>query len=226
MLNYEIDPDVLTRLVPRQTELDTCNGKTYVSLVGFRFLRTRVMGLPIPFHRNFDEVNLRFYVRRDGPEGTRRGVVFVKEIVPRTMIAGIARLVYNENYVALPMRHAIDTEPGEPRVSARYEWKHAGRWNHLSAEGIGAAYIPDEDSEEEFVTEHYWGYTRQRNGSTAEYPVEHPRWTIRRAAKAGIDVDVASLYGEGFATYVKAHPVSAFIADGSEVVVRRGVKLK
>ena len=107
MLNYEIDPGILAGLVPAGTELDLWQGRALVSVVGFHFRRTRVMGVAIPGHSNFEEVNLRFYVRREGPEGWRRGVVFVKEIVPRFAIAWVARALYNENYVALPMRHAI-----------------------------------------------------------------------------------------------------------------------
>ncbi len=66
MLNYEIDPVILRPFVPSGTELDSWNGKTYVSIVGFLFLKTRVRGLAIPFHQNFEEINLRFYVRRLG----------------------------------------------------------------------------------------------------------------------------------------------------------------
>src|SRR5262245_60741200 len=110
MLNYEIDPAALRARVPAGTELDSWNGKTFVSLVGFRVLRTRVLGVPVLFHRSsigkgisrtswgsFEEVNLRFYVRRRAPEGWRRGVVFVKEIVPKAAVAAVARWVYNEN---------------------------------------------------------------------------------------------------------------------------------
>src|SRR4026208_556537 len=83
MLSFEIDPRVLSPLVPAGTELDEWQGRTFASLVGFLFLDTRVFGLAVPFHRNFEEVNLRFYVRRMASDGLRRGVVFVKEIVPR-----------------------------------------------------------------------------------------------------------------------------------------------
>src|SRR5262245_39598094 len=105
MLNYEVSPAVLSDLIPAGTELDSWGGHTFVSMVGFRFLRTRVLGLAVPGHSNFDEVNLRFYVRRNAHDGWRRGVVFVKEIVPHRAIAWLARALYNENYVALPMRH-------------------------------------------------------------------------------------------------------------------------
>jgi uncharacterized protein YqjF (DUF2071 family) len=197
MVNYEVDPALLAPLVPRGTELDPWNGRTFVSVVGFRFLDTRVLGVAIPGHRDFEELNLRFYVRRKSEDGWRRGVVFVKEIVPRRAIAWVARVLYNENYVAAAMRHEVRREPnGGPSVrSAAYEWFHANRWNRVSVECPGAPYVPADDSEETFITEHYWGYARQRNGGTVEYQVEHPRWDVLRGSSASFDCDVAPLYG-------------------------------
>ncbi|HEX7980960.1 MAG TPA: DUF2071 domain-containing protein, partial [Gemmatimonadaceae bacterium] len=97
MLNYEVPPEVLAPYVPRGTSLDLWQGHALVSVVGFRFIETRVIGVPIPFHRHFDEVNLRFYVRRELPGGeARRGVVFIRELVPKPMIAWVARALYNE----------------------------------------------------------------------------------------------------------------------------------
>ena len=224
MLNYEVDPALLRPLVPAGTELDAWGGVTYASVVGFMFLRTRVLGVPIPFHRDFEELNLRFYVRRKGPEGWRRGGVFVKEIVPRFAIAAVARWIYNERYVALPMRHRIELEPGGGgRVE--YAWRAGGRWMSVRAAAHGPAGPLVEGSEEEFITEHYWGYAAQRGGGCVEYQVEHPRWNVWRAREAALDADVAALYGPAFAEPLGAPPRSALIADGSPVVVRRGRRM-
>jgi uncharacterized protein len=221
MLNYEVDSSLLQGRVPSGTDLDDFSGTAFVSMVGFQFRDTRVLGLPVPLHRNFDEVNLRFYVRRCAADGIRRGVVFVKEIVPRTAIAWVARRVYNENYVALPMAH--DDEVGraaEPRVA--YRWSHGGRSHHLAVRVRGSPGLPEATSEEAFITEHYWGYVGQRNGGTLEYRVEHPRWRVWRASEAELDCDGAALYGPEFAPYLSASPSSAFLAEGSAVTVHRG----
>jgi hypothetical protein len=221
MLNYEVPPELLTRVVPAGTRLDSFTGRTFLSTVGFQFLDARVLGIPVPFHRNFDEVNLRFYVRRDSDSGIRRGVVFVKEIVPRAAIAWVARRVYNENYVALPMRHEDEVGRSfEPRVA--YHWRQGGRSHHLAVRVEGSAGVTDEGSEESFITEHYWGYVRQRNGTKLEYRVEHPRWGVWRARETELECDVASLYGAEFAPYLCGPPSSAFLAEGSAVTVRRG----
>jgi uncharacterized protein YqjF (DUF2071 family) len=220
MVNYEIDPDVLRPLVPPGTELDAWCGRHLLSLVGFRFLGTRVRGLAVPWHEDFLEVNLRFYVRREAADGLRRGVVFVKEIVPRRAIAWIARRLYNENYVALPMRHSEEATPDGRRVS--YGWRLGATWGGLSLVARGAPLLHPEDSEESFVTEHYWGYVRQRDGTTLEYQVEHPRWRVWRGDDARVETDVAALYGEAFVPVLAARPCSAFLAEGSPVVVRRG----
>ncbi len=221
MLNFEVDPNTLAKFVPRGTQLDSFAGKTFVSMVGFQFRDTRVLGIPVPFHRHFDEVNLRFYVRRATDEGVRRGVVFIKEIVPRAAIALIARRLYNENYVALPMAHVDDLGTAD-EACVSYSWNYAGRSNQLAVHVSGSSYMPDEQSEESFITENYWGYVRQRNGTTLEYQVEHPRWKVWRASKAKLDCDATELYGAGFARYLAGPTSSAFLAEGSPVTVRRG----
>ncbi len=224
MLNYEVDPALLRPHVPPGTELDAWGGVTYASVVGFLFRRTRVLGIPIPFHRDFEELNLRFYVRRRGPEGWRRGVVFVKEVVPRVAIAAVARWVYNENYVALPMRHrvALSVQAGG---SVEYGWRMAGRWDSVRAEVRGPARPLVEGSEEEFIAEHYWGYARQRDGGCVEYRVEHPRWNVWRAESAALHADAATLYAPAFAEPLAGPPRSALVADGSPIVVRRGQRI-
>lgn len=227
MLNYAVDPDLLAGLVPRGTELDTWQGRTYLSVVGFLFLDTRVLGVPIPFHRHFEEVNLRFYVRRLAKDGWRRAVVFVKEIVPRPAIAWVARMRYNENYVAHPMDHAIAYAAGEPGrvISVTYRWHTAGRANRLtmSVNELPQPLLPG--SEAEFIAEHYWGYARQRDGGTVEYQVVHPPWTAAPAVAAELDCDVARVYGDRFVAALRTPPTSAFLADGSAVTVSKGIRL-
>jgi uncharacterized protein YqjF (DUF2071 family) len=226
MLNYQVDPDVLREQLPRGTELDDHRGRHFVSVVGFLFLHTKVRGLPIPFHRDFEEVNLRFYVRREEQGELRRGVVFIKEIVPRRAIAWVARTVYNENYVALPMRHRIaPAERAHPPTAVRYGWRNAGRWEELSIEPELEPADAGPDSEERFITEHYWGYARQRDGGTVEYRVEHPPWSVWRARQASLDADVERLYGARFVSLLRGPPASAFLADGSTVAVHAGRRL-
>jgi uncharacterized protein YqjF (DUF2071 family) len=225
MLNYEFDPDVLQPLVPLGTELDAWGGRCYVSLVGFLFLKTKLLGLGIPWHRDFEEINLRFYVRRKGPEGWRRGVVFIKEIVPRWAIAAVARWVYNENYVALPMSHALTPPAGQTPGHVEYRWRCEGRTNVIAATFAGTPTLPLPGSEPEFITEHYWGYCRQRDGSTVEYRVEHPPWPVWPATEAKLDCDVAHFYGSQYAEALGRTPTSAFVAEGSPVTVRQGERL-
>ena len=222
MLNYEVDPAILRPRVPRGTELDSFEGRTYASVVGFLFLDTRVLGVPIPFHRDFEELNLRFYVRRESGGELRRGVVFVKEIVPRAAIAWVARTVYNENYVAMPMKHhvRIPDATGDGRVE--YSWQAGERWSRVAARIAGAPVPMAPGSHEEFIAEHYWGYAAQRDGSAVEYEVEHPPWRVWRALDPVLDCDVAQLYGDEFRAALSSAPASSFVAEGSEIVVRRG----
>jgi uncharacterized protein len=224
LLNYEVAPALLSKFVPTGTELDHWNGKTFVSLVGFRFLKTAVCGIPIPFHRNFDEVNLRFYVRRSEISEIRRGVVFIKEIVPRWAIACLARTVYGENYEALPMNHRIETR-AELGVSVSYGWRSHLGWNRLSMSTEGSPALPEPGSQEQFISEHYWGYTAQRAGETTEYRVEHPPWRVWKGSSAKLEGDIAEFYGRDLSTVLLSSPSSAFLAEGSGVTVFRGRKI-
>ena len=224
MLNYEVDAALLLPFVPRGTELDRWQGKIFVSLVGFRFLKTRVLGWPIPFHSNFDEVNLRFYVRREHAGEVRRGVVFIREIVPRWAIAFVARTVYNENYVALPMRHEIRAA-GDGGVTAEYRWR-TSQWNSIRVAVQGEPALAADGSEEQFITEHYWGYAAQPDGGCVEYRVTHPAWRVWSATRGEFEGDVEGLYGKDMASVLRGEPASAFLAEGSAVAVMRGRRLE
>jgi hypothetical protein len=220
MLNYDVECQTLEPLVPPGTMLDTYQGKAYVTLVGFLFLNTKVFGLTVPFHEDFEEVNLRFYVRRLRVDGWQRGVVFIKEIVPRAAIAAVARWLYNENYLALPMRHTFEQTPAWVRVE--YAWRLNDRWNVLRATATGEPRVPAIGTLEAFIAEHYLGYARQRDGCCLEYRVEHPPWRVWRVAEASLDCDATALYGPQFVARLSAPPASAFLAEGSPVTVYRG----
>jgi uncharacterized protein YqjF (DUF2071 family) len=224
MLNYQVDPGLLLPFVPFGTELDRWDGKVFASVVGFRFLKTKVFGLSFPFHRSFDEVNLRFYVRRVEGKEVRRGVVFIKEIVPRWAIAALARNVYGERYVCLPMRHRIEEQPGSG-VSVEYGWRTGVGWNGISLTTDGDPVLPEEGSEEQFITEHYWGYAAQRRGGCLEYRVSHPSWRVWNSRDAQLEGDLSEIYGHELAEALQRRPTSAFLAEGSDVEVHRGRKL-
>jgi len=219
MLNFKVAPQLLAPLVPRGTVLHAWRGDTWVSLVGFRFQRTRVFGVPVPGHGDFPEINLRFYVRPIAD--TRRAVVFIREIVPRWLIAVTARRFYNEPYVTRRMRAEAPERPCESPGRVTYSWCHEGRWNRFGVTAVGLPGLIRDDSDEEFIAEHYWGYTRQRDGSTVEYAVAHPRWRVWATRDIECDVDLDAEYGPAFAEGLRGGPVSAFLAEGSAVRVGR-----
>jgi uncharacterized protein len=226
MLNYTVDPSLLRPFVPEGTELDSWEGHTFVSLVGFLFANTRVLGLPVPFHRTFEEVNLRFYVRRTVDGEVRRAVTFIRELVPRSAIALVARLTYNEPYIAVPMRHAYGKTLGTGVPSSvEYGWRAQSGWSRMRVQPSGSGHNVVSGSEEEFITEHYWGYTRQRDGSTVEYRVAHPSWRVWSVDAPDITGDLTALYGREFGRVLAGPPASAFLADGSAVTVYAPTRL-
>lgn len=227
LLNFDCPAGLLRPHVPAGTRLDAWRGAHVLSLVGFLFADTRLLGLPVPFHRTFEDVNLRFYVRRPMPDGrARRGVVFIKELVPRRAVAFVAQLVYGERYEATPMDRRIDIE-AERGGSLEYEWSHDGGVHRLAASVEGPARSLESGSEAEFITEHYWGYTRQRDGGTLEYRVEHPRWRVWMPTTCVYQPPAEpQLYRPELAEILGGQPRSAFVAAGSEVAVHRGSRLR
>ncbi|MGD1030254.1 MAG: DUF2071 domain-containing protein [Opitutaceae bacterium] len=216
MASYTVDPAILRPLLPAGTELDAFAGHDIVSVAGYLCQDAAVFGLRIPFHGSFEEVNLRFYVRRKTPGGWRRGAVLVREIVPHRMVAWASRCAYGEPCLALPMRHAIEREDAKVRVE--YGWRRDGAWESLKLQADGIPRRSPAGSLEEFIAEHAWGYAA-RPGGCSEYRVEHPRWTFWPATAASLECDAAALCGPEFAEFLAAPPAGAFIADGSEVAV-------
>lgn len=227
LLNYEAPEALLRPFVPPGTHLDRYDGRLLASVVGFRFVDTKVLGWSVPFHRHFEEVNLRFYVVRRLPSGEcRRGVVFVRELVPKAAIAWLARLIYNEPYQRVRMSHrVIRPDPLGPPTRVEYGWT-AGRQTCRLA---GALRSPpnalERPSEAEFITEHYWGYTGQRDGGTIEYQVAHPPWTTAALETLELSGDVGSVYGAAWRQVLSGPPQSAFYATGSDVAVYPGRRI-
>ncbi|MBC7828741.1 MAG: DUF2071 domain-containing protein [Chitinophagaceae bacterium] len=218
MFNYSVDPSILTPYLPYKTELDFYKDKCYVSLVGFGFINTRLKGFAIPFHRDFEEINLRFYVRYNDDGVWKRGVTFIKEIVPKRALTMVANSIYNEKYVTLPTRRHWIKNTDSMNVS--YQWKHQGDWDFVEVKALSTASMIMPESEEEFITEHYWGYTQLDDRMTSEYQVEHPRWLVYPILHHTIQVRFGSLYGAEFGTLKDAIPDSIVLAEGSEISVR------
>jgi hypothetical protein len=219
LVNYPIDPRILEPFLPAKTELDFFEGKCLVSMVGFMFMNTRLKGIPVPFHQNFEEVNLRFYVRYKEKGICKRGAVFIGEFVPKPLIALVARTVYKEPYSYMPMKNEWDIR--EDGLDVSYHWK-TKRWNSLIIKANCQPFLPEPDSEAAFILEHYWGYTRLGPHRTAEYGVEHPSWMVYPTIKIQADLDFEENYGPAFAVLNHTKPVSAFLAEGSEILVRHG----
>jgi len=223
MVNYAVDPEKLKPYLPFETELDFWNDTCYVSLVGFMFVDTKMLKLRIPFHINFEEINLRFYVKYKDTEGYKRGVVFIKEIVPRPALTFVANLLYNENYETMKTRHTW--EHTDDSLTVEYGWKK-GEWHTIKVVADNKPADIAEGSEEEFITEHFWGYTKISDTMSSEYEVAHPRWQIYPIRDYQVKVDFQKVYGSTFAFLQDAEPLSVYLAEGSEILVKQGRKIK
>jgi uncharacterized protein YqjF (DUF2071 family) len=217
--NYAIDPSVLKKYVPPGTELDLWEGKCFVSLIGFMFLNTRLLGVKIPFHSNFEEVNLRFYVKRFENNAWKRGVVFIKEIVPKPALTFVANTLYKEHYETLPMQHKWEKNTKNRAVV--YQWKKNEQWHSFKVIAALESSEIIKNSETEFITEHYWGYAKVSNFRTNEYEVTHPKWRHYKIESTEINVDFGAVYGSDFEFLSCVQPNSVMLAEGSKITVER-----
>ena len=217
IVNYEIDSHILNKHIPYGTELDLWNGKCYVSLVGFMFLNTKLLGCKIPFHVNFEEVNLRFYVKRVEGDNTKRGVVFIKEIVPKPALSFVANTIYNENYETMKMAHSWEERENDRLVE--YFWQKGTNRNSFKLRAERETSLISKGTEAEFITEHYWGYARVNESKTNEYEVTHPRWEQYKVLDYEIEVDYGKIYGDKFDFLDDLNPCSVMLAEGSEITV-------
>ena len=222
--NYAIDKALLSKYIPSGTELDLWNGSCFVSLIGFMFINTKLLGIKIPFHTEFEEVNLRFYVKRFENGEWKRGVVFIKEIVPKPALTFVANTLYKENYETLPMEHFWSSENKVRTI--QYKWKKNNKWNSIKIEASVKKFKIESNSETEFITEHYWGYAKVNNDKTNEYEVTHPKWEVYKVNSYDIDVDFEATYGKEFEFLNSTSPTSVMIAEGSEITVENKKTIK
>jgi hypothetical protein len=220
--NYEVNPEILEKYLPYKTEFDLWNNTCYLSLVGFMFLNTKVKGLKIPYHINFEEVNLRFYVKHKANNEWKRGVVFIKEIVPKSVLTFVANTVYKEHYETLPMEHTW--KDNNNTIEIEYRWKNS-EWNSIKVIADNSLNDFKEGSEEEFISEHYWGYTKTPGNTTSEYGVEHPKWQFYNVKDYSIKADFEETYTKEFRFLKNTVPKSVFLAEGSEISVKEGKKV-
>lgn len=216
IINYEIDPEILIKYLPKGTELDFYKGKCYVSLVGFMFLNTKLLGLPIPFHRNFEEVNLRFYVKKKEGNEWKRGVVFIKEIVPKPALSFVANSIYRENYQTMRMKNHIQHSKNDFMI--KYSWKDKS-WHSIEITADKKALPMENDSEFEFITEHYYGFTKRSN-KTSEYEVCHPKWDWYKVKNHQLEICFNKIYGNDFECLNHQEPLSVMLAEGSKIIVK------
>lgn len=217
MANYEISPSCLLPYLPNGVELDFFQGKAYVSLVGFLFKDTSIFNIPIPFLGTFEEVNLRFYVVRKIGNKLRRGVVFINETVPNKTVAWVANKLYKEHYTSIPTKHNWVFKGDTKEI--QYQWKVQSKWNDIQVNASATSHKMVAGSIEEYIFEHYYGYTKVDAKRSSEYKINHPSWKINDIHDYKIDCNFYAFYGNEFEVLNGAKPHSVMLAEGSEISV-------
>jgi uncharacterized protein YqjF (DUF2071 family) len=216
MANYAIDPLLLQPYLPNGVELDFYQNKTYVSLVGFMFKNTSLFGIPIPFFGSFEEINLRFYVRKVDGRKIKKGVVFINETVPYKIVALLANKLFKEHYISIPTKSSINIGANK---NIQYDWKSKGKWNSISVYSEAKKYKIEASTIEEFIFERYFGFTKLDESLTQEYQINHPNWMTNKIIRAEVKCDFENMYGKPFASLNDTIPDSILLAEGSSISV-------
>lgn len=219
MLNYTVPDELLLPYLPKGTQLDKWNGKAMVSIVGFLFNNTKVFGLKWPWHTHFEEINLRFYIKYYDGKIWKRGVAFISEIVPKPVIALTANFLYNEHYSYMPTKHQLIKN--DEVIVVNYQWKNKSYWNNLSVTATNKPSVILPNTQEEFIFEHYWGYNQLNNNTLIGYGIAHRRWQVYPVTAHNININITALYGKLFEPYLSIPPFSVYLAEGSDVVVKK-----
>lgn len=213
--NYIVPPEILEKYLPAHTKLDYHNGNCFVSLVGFQFEDVKIAGVKVPFHTHFEEINLRFYVKRfDGTEW-RKGTVFISEIADKAALSTLANAVFHENYQTLPTRQRIKED--KDSLSVRYELEYEDEWQHFQVKSNTLATPVVKDSEADFLIHRFWGYGIHNEDETNEYKISHPDWPIYSVEEYSIAIDFSRVFGSEFNILSSATPHSVILAEGSPV---------
>jgi uncharacterized protein len=214
VVTYAVPDRALSSHLPQGLSLDRLGGSARVSFVAFDFARTRVYGLALPGHVNFPEINLRCYVRA----GDDRGIIFLREFVPRLGVVVGARVRYNEPYERIPMRSHVGPVAGRAdRLRIRHVF--GDRLSSVTAEVDAVGSLPDEASDGRWLTHQTFGFGQTRWGGLRQYRVEHPLWPLHTVHRLDLDVDFAGLYGEEWGFLAGATPSHVTFAAGSAVAV-------
>ncbi len=218
MANYAVPAEVLNPYLPKGCELDLYKDSAYVSLVGFMFKNTRLFQIPIPWLGTFEEINLRFYVTRKEKSEIKRGVVFINETIPYKVVAWVANKLYKEHYTSIPTKNYITITKTNKQID--YQWKVDKLWNSIYVEASASKDTMAAGSFEEFIFEHYYGYTKIDALKTEEYKINHPRWDLNKITAYNINCAFDKMYGDTFSFLNTVSPTSVFLAEGSSVSVK------
>jgi uncharacterized protein YqjF (DUF2071 family) len=215
IISFPVADYILLPFLPTGLTLDKFQGSAYVSVVAFHFGQVHVLGIPSPIRQlaNFPQWNLRFYVRL----GDERGIVFIKEYVPTTIVANCVRWLYNEPYVAAPLAFV----PHETATSRRvcYILSVDNHVQTIWTNTTSPPKLPEPNTMGEFVTKQGWGCGQSRRGKSMRFKVTHAPWRNYSIANSSINVDFELLYGAKWAFLDTMKPDSIILCEGSPVSV-------
>lgn len=155
----------LRNCVPKNLNIDTFDGKAYVSLVAFTMQKIRPKKLPsIPFISNFHEINLRTYINNDN----KKGVYFLNIETEKLLSAFIAQKLSGLPYEKARIK----------RVDKKYTSTNPKKKLFLETEFEIGETILDKTMLDIWLTERYCLYLT-KGPSLYRYDIHHKEWELK-----------------------------------------------
>lgn len=218
-MNYIISPEILENYLPAYTIIDYFKGNCFTSLVGFPFRNVEIAGMKIPFYTDFEEINLRFYVKRFDGTTWRKGTVFISEIANKSALKFLANSFLHEKYQTLETRQEI--KENSELIETKYSWRTWMNWQFLNLISEKPSESVAEGTEAHFIMDRSSGYQKYDTATTNEYGISHPKWNIYPIRSFDINVDFEESFDSNFPVLNETLPHSVILARGSSVAVKQ-----
>lgn len=220
-VNYQIAPEVLHPYLPPRTEILLFQNKCFITLTALVYDQVKFKGLNIPLHREIPEVNLRFYVSAADGSKSKNGVVLLKRIIAKPLLAFAGQLLFQEQYAVMPISYFVRKQSTERLV--KYFWKNNppyGEWHSLSVKTSHSSIAFNEDDQVAFLTKPTLRFSGGRSMRTRVSEIEYKVTNVFEVDDYQLDVKFSVLFGGKFQFLSRQKPESVYLLEDSEVTVR------
>jgi uncharacterized protein len=208
-LHWAVAPEAVRPLVPGRLELDTYEGRAYVSMTPFTVRGARLRALPaVPGFSQFHELNVRTYVHREGRDPA---VWFFSLDAASPLAAAFARLSVRLPYCYARISRGTDGNRMTYESTRLFPPQAASFSASWSFGRASAAAEPGTLGH--FLVERYLLFSRALASKLIRLQVHHPPWQLHEVESLVVQETLAK--GDGLGA-LEGTPLAHY-SDGIDV---------